>query len=278
MLGSAWLARLARHRSPHISSPPPPPAGFLPSIGRLLRYREPSGPGVRCDSGVQEGSEISMHYDPLISKLCTHAVDRPSTLAAMRAALDSYVIRGVQHNTPLLRSVLDVPSFQAGTISTAFLAGQMRLGGKALASAVCPGLEPRSTTLFPRPSSPRAENYPTPQASAPDRLPLSAAQEDQLLAAAAMLWAARERRLSGGGELRGELELVLTLGERQVPATVRPAAPGLAPAPGPGEGQALEVQLPHRILVVRDTGGSTAQLVNARVRALVWGQAAAGLL
>lgn len=59
-----------------------------------------------------------------ISKLVTKGVDRPSTLAAMRRALDSYVIRGVQHNAPLLRSVLDIPAFRAGQLSTAFLAGK----------------------------------------------------------------------------------------------------------------------------------------------------------
>jgi propionyl-CoA carboxylase alpha chain len=208
-----------------------PARGFLPSIGRLLRYVEPSGPNVRCDSGVQEGSEISMHYDPMISKLVTKGVDRPSTLAAMRRALDSYVIRGVQHNAPLLRSVLDIPAFEEGQISTAFL----------------------------------AEHFPTPESSAPDRLPLSAGQQDQLMALAAMLWAAHEQRLSGGGDLQGEIDVVLTLEGQQVLATVRPASPELAAAAAPGVGQALEVQLPHRILLVRDTGGSSAQLVNAEV-------------
>ncbi|KAI7845174.1 hypothetical protein COHA_001219 [Chlorella ohadii] len=223
-----------------------PARGFLPSIGRLLRYVEPSGPNVRCDSGVQEGSEISMHYDPLISKLVTRGVDRPSTLGAMRRALDSYVIRGVQHNAPLLRSVLDIPAFEAGQLSTAFLAGERGagMGGEGVASA---------------------EHFPTPESSAPERLPLSSGQQDQLLALAAMLWAAREQRLSGVGDLQVELQVVLTLEGQQVPATVRPAAPELAAAAAPGAGQALEVQLPHRILLVRDAGGSSAQLVHAEV-------------
>ena len=103
-----------------------------------------------------------------ISKLVVHGVDRGAALAGMRRALDSYVIRGVQHNAPLLRSVLDVPSFVAGNLSTAFL----------------------------------AENYATPEASAPERLPLGAGQQDQLLAVASLLWVGKEQRLSGGGKLQ----------------------------------------------------------------------------
>lgn len=148
----------------------------------------------------------------------------------------------------------------------------------------------------------QAEHYPTPESSAPDRLPLSAAQQDELLALTALLYAARQQRLSGGGDLQvggaapralaaclccccagshqpmctttssppppclqSELELVLTLEGQQVPAAVRPAGPGLAAPPPPGGGQALEVQLPHRILVARDRGGSTAQLLRGEV-------------
>ena len=98
----------------------------------------------------------------------THGIDRPAALAGLRRALDSYVIRGVQHNAPLLRSVLDVPAFVAGNISTAFL----------------------------------AEHYPTPEASSPDRLPLTPQQEEQLLAMAALLWVRKEQRLSGGDGLQ----------------------------------------------------------------------------
>ncbi len=78
-------------------------SGFLPSIGRLNRYVEPTGPGVRCDSGIREGAEISIYYDPMICKLVTHAPDRDGALALMRDALDSYVIRGVTHNINFLR-------------------------------------------------------------------------------------------------------------------------------------------------------------------------------
>src|SRR3546814_10071445 len=76
---------------------------FMPSIGRLVRYLPPASPEdeaitVRIDSGVEEGSEISMFYDPMIAKLVTHAPDRLQAIDAMQAALDAYGIRGINHN------------------------------------------------------------------------------------------------------------------------------------------------------------------------------------
>ena len=72
------------------------PEKYLPSIGRLTKYIEPRGSPaeIRCDSGVREGSEISIYYDPMICKLCTWAEDRPGALARMEKALDEYVIKG----------------------------------------------------------------------------------------------------------------------------------------------------------------------------------------
>ncbi|KAJ2777416.1 hypothetical protein GGI15_004512 [Coemansia interrupta] len=102
------------------------PEKYLPSIGTLARYREPGSwrrPGdVRCDSGVSEGSEISMYYDPMICKLSTHGATRDQAIATMQHALDRYVIRGVTHNIPLLRDVVSHRDFAAGRITTAFLA------------------------------------------------------------------------------------------------------------------------------------------------------------
>lgn len=94
----------------------------LPSIGRLNRYVEPSHlAGVRVDSGIREGSEISIHYDPMISKLVTYGKDRSEALERMLAALNNYVIRGVTHNIPLCHEVLRHPRFIKGDISTNFL-------------------------------------------------------------------------------------------------------------------------------------------------------------
>ena len=98
-----------------------PLRGFLPSIGKLVRYVEPRGEGVRVDSGVREGSDISVYYDPMISKLITYGADRGEALALMRKALDEYVIRGVTHNVNFLRSLCDHPRFIRGDITTAFI-------------------------------------------------------------------------------------------------------------------------------------------------------------
>ncbi|MCE2510874.1 MAG: acetyl-CoA carboxylase biotin carboxylase subunit [Alphaproteobacteria bacterium] len=99
-----------------------PLRGFLPSIGRLVRFREPAGEGVRVDSGVTEGSEISVYYDPMIAKLCTHGSDRPAAVARMRGALDEYFIRGLDHNIPFLAAVMMQPRFLAGELTTNFIA------------------------------------------------------------------------------------------------------------------------------------------------------------
>ncbi|CAH8492421.1 unnamed protein product [Schistosoma rodhaini] len=94
----------------------------LPSIGRLRTYSEPLHiPNVRCDSGVNEGSEISIYYDPMICKLVTYGPDRQTALNTMTKALDSYVIRGVTHNIPLLRDIVTEKRFVSGDISTKYL-------------------------------------------------------------------------------------------------------------------------------------------------------------
>ena len=67
---------------------------------------EPEGEGVRCDSGVREGSEISVYYDPMICKLVTYGKDRQEAIERGKLALDSYLIQGVSHNIPLLRDIL----------------------------------------------------------------------------------------------------------------------------------------------------------------------------
>jgi len=104
-----------------------PYRGFLPSIGRLSRYRPPveeSTPerAVRNDTGVFEGGEISMYYDPMIAKLCTWAPSRDAAIAEMRIALDTFEVEGIGHNLPFLAAVMDHPKFNAGTMTTAFIA------------------------------------------------------------------------------------------------------------------------------------------------------------
>jgi propionyl-CoA carboxylase alpha chain len=104
-----------------------PYRNFLPSIGRLTRYRPPqegrSGDVViRNDTGVTEGSEISMFYDPMIAKLCTWAPDRLSAIEAMSDALDNFVVDGIQHNMPFLAALMSHPRWREGNISTSFIA------------------------------------------------------------------------------------------------------------------------------------------------------------
>jgi len=121
-----------------------PYRGFLPSIGRLTRYRPPAEQAaglmlengkwqgdapegsfaVRNDTGVYEGGEISMYYDPMIAKLCTWAPTRDEAIEAMRNALDGFEVEGIGHNLPFLSAVMDHPIFIEGTMTTAFIEEQ----------------------------------------------------------------------------------------------------------------------------------------------------------
>ena len=94
---------------------------FMPSIGRLSGYREPEGEGVRVDSGVYEGGEVSMHYDPMISKLITYGDNREAAIDLMVDALDAYYIRGVNHNISFLNALMVHPRFVAGETTTNFI-------------------------------------------------------------------------------------------------------------------------------------------------------------
>jgi len=107
-----------------------PYRGFLPSIGRLVRYEQPEegpqeGPGgpyvVRNDSGVREGDEISMFYDPMIAKLCAWAPTRAGAVAGMSRALEDTHLAGVGHNVPFLAAVMDQERFRSGELSTAYI-------------------------------------------------------------------------------------------------------------------------------------------------------------
>ena len=100
-----------------------PYRNFLPSTGRLVRYIAPTeNKNVRVDTGVQQGGEISVFYDPMIAKLCSWGKTRKEATAHMRDALDSYYIRGVSHNIPFLASVLGKKKFVDGKLSTNFIA------------------------------------------------------------------------------------------------------------------------------------------------------------
>ncbi|MDX2264880.1 MAG: acetyl/propionyl/methylcrotonyl-CoA carboxylase subunit alpha [Hyphomicrobiales bacterium] len=106
---------------------------FLPSIGRLTRYRPPGegplGPAmVRNDTGTYEGGEISLYYDPMIAKLVTHAPTRGEAIAAMASALDDFYVDGIQHNIPFLSAIMQHPRWMSGDISTGFIAEEYPQG------------------------------------------------------------------------------------------------------------------------------------------------------
>jgi propionyl-CoA carboxylase alpha chain len=105
-----------------------PTRNFLPSIGRLVRYRPPEGEGLRLDTGVVEGAEISLYYDPMIAKLVAHGRDRDAAIDRLRTALDGFYVAGVQHNIAFLAAVAGTARFRAGALSTDFIAEEFPSG------------------------------------------------------------------------------------------------------------------------------------------------------
>ena len=95
---------------------------FLPQTGRVALYREPSGPGVRVDSGIMEGSEVGVSFDPMLAKLICFAETRDAAISRMDRSLHDFVILGVKTNTSWLRRVVTHEGFKAGEVSTKFLA------------------------------------------------------------------------------------------------------------------------------------------------------------
>jgi propionyl-CoA carboxylase alpha chain len=122
-----------------------PYRNFLPSIGRLTRYRPPAegqredATIIRNDTGVFEGGEISMYYDPMIAKLCTWAPDRHGAITAMAEALDKFEVEGIGHNLPFLSAVMQNPRFGEGQLTTGFIAEEFPEGFS--------GIEPDSDAL-----------------------------------------------------------------------------------------------------------------------------------
>ncbi|KAL0478285.1 propionyl-CoA carboxylase alpha chain [Acrasis kona] len=111
-----------------------PSKNFAPNVGQLETYVEPSDShgNVRVDSGIVAGGEISVYYDPMISKLITFGKDRNESINRMIEALDTYQIHGVRHNIPLLRSILDQPVYRKGDISTNYISEHWPQGFKGI--------------------------------------------------------------------------------------------------------------------------------------------------
>ncbi len=106
-----------------------PYRNFLPSVGRLVYYRPPPAAvydhgTIRNDTGVKEGGEISIYYDPMIAKLCTHAPTRDAAIALMVDALDEFRLEGIDHNIPFLAAVMSQERFRSGALSTNYIAEQ----------------------------------------------------------------------------------------------------------------------------------------------------------
>jgi acetyl/propionyl-CoA carboxylase alpha subunit len=98
-----------------------PANGFLPQAGPLRLYREPSGPGIRIDSGVEEGADVPVQYDPMLAKLIAYGETRDQAIARAAAALRTFPILGVRTNVPFLIKVLEHPVFRAGRVHTGFI-------------------------------------------------------------------------------------------------------------------------------------------------------------
>jgi propionyl-CoA carboxylase alpha chain len=105
-----------------------PYRNFLPSIGRLVHYQPPVGDGIRIDTGVYEGAEISIYYDPMIAKLVAFGASREAAIQRMAQALDAFHIAGVAHNIPFLAAVIGKERFRAGALSTSFIAQEFPSG------------------------------------------------------------------------------------------------------------------------------------------------------
>ncbi len=138
-----------------------PERNFLPSPGRIARLVEPQGPGVRVDSGVYEGWEVPIHYDPLIAKLVAHGADRPQAIARMKRAIGEYRIDGIRTTLGLFSELLQDPRFVAGDVSTGFIEEflgrrPLRAAGRAVpieALAVAAALAYRDAASAPAPAN-----------------------------------------------------------------------------------------------------------------------------
>ena len=115
-----------------------PYRNFAPSIGRLVRYQPPAegvrdGVTVRNDTGVTEGGEISLYYDPMIAKLVTHAPSRIAAIDAQAGALDAFTIEGIRHNIPFLAAIMQHERWRSGALSTGFIAEEFPRGFERVA-------------------------------------------------------------------------------------------------------------------------------------------------
>ncbi|MDJ1157253.1 acetyl/propionyl/methylcrotonyl-CoA carboxylase subunit alpha [Chelatococcus sp. SYSU_G07232] len=192
-----------------------PTRNFLPSTGRLVTYRPPAegrenGATIRNDTGVYEGGEISIYYDPMIAKLVTHAPTRAEAIAAQARALDAFAIEGIRHNIPFLTALMQHPRWKAGHLSTGFIAEEF----------------------------PDGFAMPVPQGEVSVRLAAVGAAIDHLLNE-------RKRRISGqmraGRPVRFERDRVVTIGGERHELTISDKGDGAVFLLRFADGRELEV-------------------------------------
>ena len=132
-----------------------PASGFLPSAGPILLMEEPRGPGVRVDSGVYSGGEVSVHYDPIMAKLIAWGPDREAARRRIVRALEEYPVLGIKTTVAFLKDIMEHPEFIAGNTHTNFIeenlpdwrpAADDELLGTALAAAALSEIEPKAVT------------------------------------------------------------------------------------------------------------------------------------
>jgi acetyl-CoA carboxylase, biotin carboxylase subunit len=154
-----------------------PDTGFMPSPGRVHGLRVPQGPGVRDDSGMYEGGEVPIYYDPMISKLITWADDRSTALARMRRALAEYEVRGIRTTIPFFRWILEDDDFQAGRFDTTFIDRKLGTrGGEPLVPCTDQHEQLAAIAVAVRMRMGTARTVPTAAAPAPSRWQQAARQ------------------------------------------------------------------------------------------------------
>ena len=143
-----------------------PAAGYLPQAGRILLYRQPERPGVRVDAGVVEGSDVSVHYDPMMAKVIAHAETRDAAIERMLAALSDFRILGLPTNIGFLLAVVDSRAFRAGDVDTAYLdEGRGALAAPSIPAAALAAAVVHADACRAAAQSAPAEAFPDPWAS-----------------------------------------------------------------------------------------------------------------
>ncbi len=124
-----------------------PDQNFLPSTGMVTHFVQPHGPGIRVDSGIESGDEITQYYDPMVAKIIVYAENRPAAIERMRNALEQCAVFGVKTNAPLLHTIVTHPAFKKGDTHTSFL-DEYGLIGNTASQAALPDMALVAAALY----------------------------------------------------------------------------------------------------------------------------------